>query len=218
MGEHKPPFVQIRQLQIPFFTSIVLATIVVNYFAFPQHCITAKHTIMKNNLLQSFLSFHLKNESFALGVNRVLEIIEVSDEQSITYLPKSPETIEGVVNFRGQVIPVVNMRLKFDMEAHTTSDKYVIMVLNLNINGTEQVIGAMADKVVDVLEIAEEDIQDVPEVGQGINSEFIQGLVHRDKQFIMLLDIEKAINSEEIIQLKDSLEEEEETIPNQIHV
>ncbi|TRX72063.1 chemotaxis protein CheW [Carboxylicivirga sp. M1479] len=173
---------------------------------------------MKNNLLQSFLSFHLKNESFALGVNRVLEIIEVSDEQSITYLPKSPETIEGVVNFRGQVIPVVNMRLKFDMEAHTTSDKYVIMVLNLNINGTEQVIGAMADKVVDVLEIAEEDIQDVPEVGQGINSEFIQGLVHRDKQFIMLLDIEKAINSEEIIQLKDSLEEEEETIPNQIHV
>ncbi|TRX71639.1 chemotaxis protein CheW [Carboxylicivirga sp. M1479] len=154
----------------------------------------------------SFLTFQLNNELFALGVEQVLEIIEASQDQKITHLPKAGHTIEGVVNFRGNVIPVINTRLKFDMDTYGADDKFVIMVLNLTMNGTEQTIGALADKVVDVIELEEKDVQSVPEVGQGINSEFIQGVVYRNDRFIMLLDMEKAISNDDIIQLKSEEE------------
>lgn len=160
----------------------------------------------------SFLTFRLNGELFAIGVESVLEIIETTEEESITPLPKAPTAVEGVVNFRGNVIPIVNTRLKFDMDTYADTDKFVIMVLNLTLDGEEQTIGAMADKVVDVIEIEDKDVQPVPEVGQGINSEFIQGVVHRDSQFVMLLDFEKAINSDDIIQLKteeEAVDEEE---------
>ncbi|WP_430813764.1 chemotaxis protein CheW [Carboxylicivirga sp. RSCT41] len=150
----------------------------------------------------SFLTFMLNGEIFAVGVQKVLEIIEADTDHTVTNLPKAPETIEGVVNFRGNVIPIVNSRLKFDMATYGADDKFVIMVLKLVLNNTEQIVGAMADKVVDVIEIDEKDVQPVPEVGKGLNSDFITGVLHRNNQFITLLDFEKAISSDEIIQLK----------------
>ncbi|MBK3516886.1 chemotaxis protein CheW [Carboxylicivirga marina] len=166
----------------------------------------------------SFLTFMLDGELFAIGVHKVLEIIETGADHSVTNLPKAPDTIEGVVNFRGNVIPIVNSRLKFDMATYGCDDKFVIMVLKLMLNNTEQIVGAMADKVVDVIEIDEKEIQPVPEVGKGLNSDFITGVLHRNNQFITLLDFEKAISSDEIIQLKtedDTIEvEETETAEN----
>ncbi|MBK3516887.1 chemotaxis protein CheW [Carboxylicivirga marina] len=158
----------------------------------------------------SFLTFMLNGELFAVGVQKVLEIIETGAEHSVTNLPKAPETVEGVVNFRGNVIPIVNSRQKFDMPIYGAADKFVIMVLKLMLNNTEQIVGAMADKVVDVIEIDEKEVQAVPEVGKGLNSEFITGVLHRNNQFITLLDFEKAISSDEIIQLKTDEEAEEE--------
>lgn len=152
--------------------------------------------------INSYLTFRLKGELFAIGVEKVLEIIETSEEHAITALPKAPETIQGVVNFRGNVIPVVNTRKKFDIEEYAENEKHVVMVLNLTIGGVEQVIGAMADKVVDVIEIDKKDIQSVPEVGKGYDSDYIAGVVFRNDNFIMLLDIEAAIDSAEIVQLR----------------
>lgn len=164
---------------------------------------------MKKKTNNSFLTFILNNEFFALGVEKVLEIIETSDENTLTNLPKAPESVEGVANFRGNVIPIVNTRLKFDMPAYASNERFVIMVLQLNIGGVQQIIGTMADKVVDVIEIQEKDIQAVPEVGQGVNSDYIQGVVHRQDKFIMLLDLESAIQSDEIIRLEDTVETKE---------
>jgi len=158
---------------------------------------------MEKKKTESYLAFRLQGELFAVSVHKVLEIIETGDEHTITHLPKASESIAGVVNFRGNVIPVVDTRMKFDMRPYEDTDKFVVIVLNLNINNTEHFVGAKADKVVDVLEISDHEIKNVPEVGQGYNSDFIQGVIHRENNFLMLLNLEAAMGTEEIISLKN---------------
>jgi purine-binding chemotaxis protein CheW len=152
---------------------------------------------------ESYLLFRLQEELFAISVHKVLEIIETGEEHSITHLPKAPPCVNGVVNFRGNVIPVVNTRLKFDLEDYTNTEKFVVMVLSLQMNNQELYIGAMSDKVVDVIEISEKDIKPVPEVGKGYNANYIKGVLHHNNRFIMLLNIEAAIGTDEIVKLKD---------------
>ncbi|MBK3516893.1 chemotaxis protein CheW [Carboxylicivirga marina] len=161
---------------------------------------------MKDKQLKSYLTFRLKGELFAIGVDKVLEIIETSEDHSVTNLPKAPDAVEGVVNFRGNVIPVINMRQKFDLANYEEQERFVIMVLNLTLSDEDQIIGAMSDKVVDVIEIAETEIQPVPEVGKGYNSDYVSGVVYRHEEFVMVLDVEAAIDTDEIIQLKQEEE------------
>jgi len=157
---------------------------------------------MEKKNTESYLVFRLQGELFAVSVHKVLEIIETDDEHTITYLPKASESIAGVVNFRGNVIPVLDTRMKFDMRPYEEDDKFVVIVLNLNINNSEHFVGAKADKVIDVLEITEDEIKPVPEVGQGYNSDFIKGVIHRDNRFLMLLNLEATMGTEDIISLK----------------
>jgi purine-binding chemotaxis protein CheW len=156
---------------------------------------------------ESYLLFRLQEELFAVSVHQVLEIIETGEEHSITHLPKAPPCINGVVNFRGNVIPVINTRLKFDQEDYNDTEKFVVMVLSLMMNNQELYVGAMSDKVVDVIEIPEEDIKPVPEVGKGYDANYIKGVLHKDNRFIMLLNIEAAIGSDDIVKLKTNQEE-----------
>ncbi len=165
---------------------------------------------------ESYLLFRLHEELFAVSVHKVLEIIETGEEHSITNLPKAPESISGVVNFRGNVIPVVNTRLKFDLEDYKEGEKFVVIVMSLNINNQEQIIGAQSDKVVDVIEIVEEEIKPVPEVSQSYNSDYIQGVIHRNGKFIMLLNLEDVMATQEIIELKKLSSEVQENIETEI--
>lgn len=167
---------------------------------------------MNEKTVHSYLTFLLEGELFAISVHKVLEIIETGEEHNITPLPKAPESISGVVNFRGNVIPVVDTRMKFDLPAYEEDQKFVIMVLNLTLNNNEHFVGAKADKVVDVIEIDNKEIKPVPEVGQGYNSEYIQGVVHHEGQFVMLLDLDAAMGTDEIVHLKEHIEEEAEAI------
>ena len=156
---------------------------------------------MNKNSIESYLTFLLQGEMFAISVHKVLEIIETGEEHAISHLPKAPKSISGVVNFRGNVIPVIDTRIKFDLQSFKDKEKFVVIVLNLIINDREHMVGAMADKVVDVIEIDQTEIKPVPEVGEGYNSEFIHGVVHRDNKFIMLLNLEEAISTEAIAKL-----------------
>ncbi len=165
---------------------------------------------MNKKHTESYLTFKLQGELFAVSVHKVLEIIETGEEHAITCLPKAHPSIAGVVNFRGNVIPVVDTRMKFDLEPYTKQQKFVVIVLNLFINNTNQFVGAKADKVVDVIEVTKEEIKPIPEVGQGYNSEFIQGVIHRNGQFIMLLNLEAAMSTDEIIQIKTEEEANQE--------
>lgn len=166
---------------------------------------------MKENVINSYLTFLLQGELFAVSVKKVLEIIETDEEHSITLLPKAPPAIKGVVNFRGDVIPVVDTRMKFDLTPYNDDDRFVIIVLNLTINDKEHLVGTMADKVVDVVEIDENAVKPVPEVGQGYDSNYINGVVHRDGNFVMLLNLEAALGSNEIVSLNKKMDELETT-------
>lgn len=152
----------------------------------------------------SYLTFRLANELFAVNVSVVMEIVETDEDHRITYLPKAPQAVAGVVNFRGNVIPVIDTRMKFDLEPYKEGDKHVIMVLNLKINGEDNFVGTLADKVVDVVEISKEDIEDVPKIGQGYNSEYIMGIVHYKNDFVMLLNLEAALSEDAIISIKSN--------------
>ncbi|MCW3805220.1 chemotaxis protein CheW [Plebeiibacterium marinum] len=167
---------------------------------------------METKSKESYLLFKLQDELFAVSVHKVLEIIETGEEHTITALPKAPEAISGVVNFRGNVIPVVNTRLKFDLVDYSENEKFVVIVLSLNFNNQDNIIGAQSDKVVDVIEISEEEIKPVPEVGQSYNSNYIHGVIHRNGKFIMLINLEEVMASREIIELQKIASEVKETL------
>ncbi|MBK3519677.1 chemotaxis protein CheW [Carboxylicivirga marina] len=173
---------------------------------------------MSINKSQSFLTFQLANELFAISVHKVLEIIETDEEHNITPLPKAPPTVSGVINFRGNVIPVIDTRMKFDMPFYQEGERFVVMVLNLQIGDTKHLVGCKTDKVVDVIEIDMDKVEDVPAIAKGYNSEYIDGVVNRNERFIMLLNLEEAIGSDDIVSLKKEdveLEEaSEQTVEN----
>lgn len=150
---------------------------------------------------QSYLSFRLGEEAFATCVSKVIEILEVS---KITKVPKSPAYMRGVLNLRGSVLPVIDTRLKFGMAATTDTVNTCIMVLNVQMDNESFVLGALVDAVQEVLEISEDEIRPAPSIGSKYKSEFIEGMVKANEQFIMLLNLDKVFSSDELITVKES--------------
>ncbi|MDP4266490.1 MAG: chemotaxis protein CheW [Bacteroidota bacterium] len=155
------------------------------------------------SIKKSYLAFRLDEEIFAVGVAKVLEILEM---QPITKVPKTPKYMRGVINMRGDVIPVIDARLKFNMSVTEDTIRTVIIVLELEIRNKKVILGAIADSVKEVLEISDDEIKDVPEIGSKYNTEFITGMVKSGEYFIMLLDIDKVFSIEDIISVKDDNE------------
>jgi purine-binding chemotaxis protein CheW len=155
----------------------------------------------KSQTIESFLSFQLEDETFAVNVHKVLEVLE---KQHITKVPNAPRYIKGVINFRGEVIPVIESRDKFNMTPRQADDKLVIIVLDVKKHDHSLMVAAIADEVRDVLEITPTMISEVPEMGSNYNTEFILGMVKADEGFMMILDIDKIFAEDEINLLKVS--------------
>ncbi len=144
---------------------------------------------------QAYLSFKLDNELFAVSAFKVLEVLE---KQHITKVPKVPEYVMGIINFRGEVLPVIDTRKKFRMPARDEKSKFVIIVFDLKIGNDSLVLGAVADTVKDVIELESKDIKEVPKMGLNYNSDFILGMIHTDSGFIMLLDVDRVFSEEDV--------------------
>lgn len=155
--------------------------------------------------LNSFLSFRLGDEFFAANVSQVLEILEIP---KITKVPRSPAFMRGVVNLRGSVLPVVDTRIKFGLPAVEDTINSCILVLNIVLNGRELKIGAIVDSVQEVMEIEEESVQALPSVGSNYSSDFIAGMVKKEDQFIMMLDINLLFSSNEALALQSVMASE----------
>lgn len=136
----------------------------------------------------TLLTFLLGNEYFAVNVSHVLEVLE---KQHITRVPKTPDYILGITNFRGEILPVVNTRHKFNLPSLNAEDKNYIIIYDICNKDSKFTIAATADSVKDVIEITEEEIKAVPELGIGYNSKFISGAIRKTDHFIMLLDVNK---------------------------
>lgn len=161
--------------------------------------------------LNSFLSFRLGDEFFAANVGKVLEILEIP---KITKVPRSPAFMRGVVNLRGNVLPVIDTRTKFGLSAVDDSVNTCILVLNITIEGKDLTLGAIVDAVQEVMEIDEANIQPLPSVGSKYNSEFIDGMVKLNDQFIMILNLDLVFSSDEVALLDGFAETKNEKIEN----
>ncbi len=138
-----------------------------------------------------FLTFVLGNEEYGVEILRVREIMGLLD---ITTVPQTPDYMKGVINLRGKVIPVIDLRLKFSMpEEEHTKETCVIVA---EVNNTS--IGIIVDSVSEVLDIKSGEIEETPSLGQGIDTDFIMGLGKAKEKIIILLDIEKVLSSEEM--------------------
>jgi purine-binding chemotaxis protein CheW len=143
----------------------------------------------------TFLSFRIGKETFAVSVQKALEVLE---KQYITVVPNVPDYVEGVINFRGKIIPVIDGRLKFNLPKRQEGEKYVVIVFDLLVNDKKMVIGAMADSVHDVIAFDEDNILEVPELGFNYNAEFILGMLKKENSFTMILDIDKVFSAEDV--------------------
>jgi len=143
----------------------------------------------------SYLSFRLGEEVFAIEVKGVLEVLE---KQKITKVPKTPAHIKGVTNFRGEILPVIDSRIKFNMPIAAEESDFVIIVLDIQYKGKQMLLGATADSVSDVLEIAPEQIKPVPEMGSKYNTEYLEGMYKIADHFIMILNSEKVFSIDEL--------------------
>ncbi len=145
-----------------------------------------------------YLTFKLADEIFALDVAKVREILEVT---TITKVPQTPDFMRGVINLRGSVVPVVDMRLKFGMSMTEQTVNTCIIVVEINLDGDSLVLGALADSVQEVVEMEAESIEPAPHIGTKLNTDFIRGMGKIDDHFVMILDIDKIFSSAELSDL-----------------
>ncbi|HAM98140.1 MAG TPA: chemotaxis protein CheW [Marinilabiliales bacterium] len=152
------------------------------------------------NEVNTFLTFKLGKELFAVNVSKVLTILEM---KPMTKVPNSPEFMRGVINLRGNVLPVIDMRIKFGMVATEFTQNTCIIVLNVTIEEEIVQLGILVDAVDEVLEITDNDVEESPTIGTKYKVEFIQGMYRLEVGFIMLLNIDLIFNSEELIIAKE---------------
>jgi len=164
-------------------------------------------TKTENTEPRSFLTFRMMDEIFAIDVSKVIEILELS---KITKVPQAPEFLLGIVNLRGNVLPVIDARLKFGMPKKDPTIDSCIIVLNIEIDNELVTLGALVDSVSAVLELQPTDIQKSPSIGSRYNSAFIDGLVKTNDDFIMILNIGKAFSQEDLGLLNMMTESTEE--------
>ena len=116
----------------------------------------------------------------------------------ITFVPRTPEFVKGVINLRGKVIPIIDLRLRFGMESMEYTDRTCIIVVEINAQDITIQIGAIVDTVSEVLNIKAEDIEDTPAFGTSLDIEYILGMAKVSGGVKILLDIDRVLNSEEI--------------------
>lgn len=148
------------------------------------------------SLTTQYLSFNLGDEVFALDIAKVREVLEFT---TVTKVPQTPEFMRGVINLRGGVVPVVDMKLKFGMEETQKSINTCVIITEVEMEGGEStVLGALADSVQEVFDLHVDDIEPAPRIGTQLNTEFLHGMGKKDDEFILLLDIDKVFSVDEI--------------------
>ncbi|MBI5558593.1 MAG: chemotaxis protein CheW [Deltaproteobacteria bacterium] len=143
-----------------------------------------------------YLTFKLAEEVFSLDVAKVREILEFS---SITKVPQTPGFMRGVINLRGGVVPVIDLRLNFGMTSTEQTVDTCIIVVEVNLDGEVIVLGVLADSVQEVVEMEPANIEPAPHIGVKLNTDFIKGMGKINKDFVMILDIDKVFSSNDLL-------------------
>ncbi|PLX92690.1 MAG: chemotaxis protein CheW [Desulfuromonas sp.] len=153
---------------------------------------------------EQFLSFRLGAEVFAIEVLRAREILDYLEP---TQVPQMPDEILGVINLRGKVVPVVDLRIKFGMQRSERTRESCIIILEVTLNGEKTVVGAVADAVKEVMNLGPDQIEPPPKMGTRLKSEFISGMgKQRDDEFIILLNVDRIFSTDELSLMQDAID------------
>jgi purine-binding chemotaxis protein CheW len=147
-----------------------------------------------------YLTFALANEEYGFEILKVREIIGYME---ITAVPQTPDYVKGVINLRGQVIPVVDLRAKFGMEVTEVTEETCIIVVEISQGNRNFSTGVVVDHVQEVLDIAGEDIEEAPQFGSAVNTDFILGMGKIGETVKILLDIDRVLASEDFSSFAD---------------
>jgi purine-binding chemotaxis protein CheW len=145
-----------------------------------------------------YLTFKLDEEIFALDVAKVREILDFT---TVTKVPQTPEFMRGVINLRGSVVPVMDLRLKFGMTATEKTVNTCVIVVEMSLEGESMVVGVLADSVQEVIDMEPESIEPAPRIGTKLNTDFILGMGKHNEQFMMILDIDKVFTDGDMVGL-----------------
>ena len=151
-----------------------------------------------------YLTFALANEEYGLEILKVREIFGYMD---ITAVPQTPAYVKGVINLRGQVIPVIDLRAKFGMETTDVTEETCIIVVEITQGDQKYSTGIVVDHVQEVLDIAGEDIEESPQFDSSVNTEFILGMGKIGDTVKILLDIDKVLNSDDLAKFAGTAKE-----------
>lgn len=154
-----------------------------------------------------YLTFVMAKEEYGISILKVREIIKLLE---ITSIPKTPGYIKGVINLRGKIIPIMDLRLKFGLEEKEYNERTCIVVVEVMLNETRRLMGLIVDTVSEVANLTADQIEPPPEYGNQNNQGVLVGVGKVKERVILLLDIEQILSREESILLKD-LKTERET-------
>jgi purine-binding chemotaxis protein CheW len=147
-----------------------------------------------------FLTFKLSDEVFAVDISKVREVLDFT---VVTKVPQTPEFMRGVINLRGSVVPVVDMRLKFGMTKTEKSVNTCIIIVEVTVDQETTILGCLTDSVQEVMDLEPEQIEPAPKIGTRLRTDFIKGMGKRKDNFVLILEIDKVFTGEEISQVQD---------------
>ncbi len=143
----------------------------------------------------SYVNLRIGTESFAISVYKVLEIIQV---EQITQVPNSSDYVLGVLNFRGDIVPVIDMHKRFNVEDNDSHKDCMVVVVDVEHKDKKVLMGLLVDEVSDVIEFEYKNIKSVPDLGIKYNPEFIEGFIDQKDKFIMVLNTDRVLNVKEL--------------------
>jgi len=149
----------------------------------------------------SFINITLGTEHFAISVYKVLEIIQYEE---LTIVPGVSDFVLGILNFRGSIVPVINMHQRFNMKAKNNTGKMIVVVDIIN-KDKHVLMGLLVDEVTDVVEFDYKSIKSVPDLGVKYNPEYIDGFIENNNKFIMVLNIDRVLNVKELSEITNAL-------------
>ena len=156
-----------------------------------------------------YVTFNLDDEIYALEIEQVREVLDFT---SITKVPQTPDFMKGVINLRGMVVPVVDLKLKFGLKQTKKTMDTRIIITEFIVDGENTVLGAIADSVREVIELEPQDINPAPRIGTRLKTEFIKGMGRKDEEFIIILNIERIFSAEELTLIQDVEDQTKERV------
>ena len=141
--------------------------------------------------LVQYLTFMMADEEYGI---EILSVQEIRGWEPMTVIPNQPDYVKGVINLRGTVVPVIDLRLRFGLEKIDYSDLTVVVIVKVLINDNEKIMGIVVDAVSDVYNLDKDAASKAPEVGEVENKPFIDGLINVDEKMVVLLDLEKILD------------------------